>query len=71
MVIAAIAVARSDDALPDSQRLRFVAGAALFLVSDLAVARDQFVQRAFVNRLWGLPAYYAGQLLIAWTLIGL
>ena len=25
----------------------------------------------FVNKLWGLPAYYAGQLLIAWSLAGL
>lgn len=40
-------------------------GALLFLASDVAVARHRFVQPAFVNRAWGLPAYYAGQLLIA------
>ena len=45
-----------------------LAGAALFFVSDLAVARDKFVGASFLNRAWGLPAYYAGQLLIAWSL---
>lgn len=40
-------------------------GATAFYLSDLAVARDVFVQRAFVNRLWGLPAYYGAQLVLA------
>src|SRR5690606_21945099 len=40
MVVAAIAVARGH-ALPDPQRTSFVIGAALFFVSDLAVARDK------------------------------
>ncbi len=70
MVVAAIAVARAH-ALPDPQRCLFVVGAALFFVSDLAVARDKFVAKTVVNRMWGLPTYFAGQLLIAWTLIGL
>lgn len=70
MVVAAIAVARGH-ALPDPQRFTFVVGACLFFVSDLAVARDKFVERNVVNRMWGLPTYFAGQLLIAWTLIGL
>lgn len=42
-------------------------GAVAFFVSDVAVARDRFVKRAFLNSLWGLPLYYAGQLLIAWS----
>jgi len=70
MVVAAIAVARAH-ALPEPQRCLFVTGAALFFVSDLAVARDKFVSKNVVNRMWGLPTYFAGQLLIAWTLIGL
>jgi uncharacterized membrane protein YhhN len=70
MVLAAIAVARGH-ALPEPQRCLFVAGAALFFVSDLAVARDKFVAKSVVNRIWGLPLYFGGQLLIAWTLIGL
>lgn len=40
-------------------------GAALFYLSDLAVARDRFVAPGFVNRLIGLPLYYVGQILIA------
>lgn len=44
------------------------AGAALFYLSDLSVARDRFVKTAFVNRLWGLPLYYASTVLIAWSI---
>jgi uncharacterized membrane protein YhhN len=64
MMIGAIAVARGST-LPT--RTYLVAGAALFFASDLAVARDKFVEQSFTNRAWGLPAYYAGQLLIAWS----
>jgi uncharacterized membrane protein YhhN len=42
-------------------------GALAFYLSDLSVARDRFLQEAFVNRLWGLPLYYAAQLLLAAT----
>lgn len=70
MVIAAIAVARGAR-IPAPNRLRLLVGASLFFVSDLSVARDRFVAREFANKLFGLPAYYAGQLLIAWTLAGL
>lgn len=42
-----------------------VAGAALFYVSDLFVARERFVAPAFANRLVGLPLYYGGQVLLA------
>jgi len=44
---------------------RIVVGATSFFVSDIAVARNRFVARGFVNRAWGLPLYYAGQLLLA------
>jgi uncharacterized membrane protein YhhN len=67
MVIGALAVYRAD-ALPDPARTRLLVGATLFFLSDLAVARDRFVGRAFSNKLWGLPAYYAGQLAIAWSI---
>ncbi|HEX6240269.1 MAG TPA: lysoplasmalogenase [Polyangiales bacterium] len=46
----------------------FLAGATLFYASDLSVARDRFVRNQLINRLWGLPAYYVGQLLIAYSL---
>ena len=69
MVIAAVAAARGA-ALPDPARGRLVAGASAFFVSDLAVARDRFVAPRFANKLWGLPAYYAGQILLAWSITG-
>ena len=40
-------------------------GAMLFVVSDLAVARNRFVERAFINRAVGLPLYFTAQLLLA------
>jgi uncharacterized membrane protein YhhN len=42
-----------------------LAGALAFYLSDLSVARDRFVERAFVNRLWGLPLYFFAQMLLA------
>ena len=42
-------------------------GALAFTASDVSVARDRFVRREFLNRAWGLPLYYAAQLLIAST----
>ena len=47
--------------------MRIALGAVLFFLSDLSVARDAFVQRAFINRAWGLPLYYAAQLILAST----
>lgn len=43
------------------------AGALAFTASDVSVARDRFVEPGFVNRAWGLPLYYAAQLVIAAT----
>jgi uncharacterized membrane protein YhhN len=40
-------------------------GAFLFALSDLAVAQDRFVAPSFASTLWGLPAYYTAQLLLA------
>jgi uncharacterized membrane protein YhhN len=60
MVWGAVAVVMTD-ALPWTVAL----GAFLFYISDLAVARHRFVKTEFVNRALGLPAYYAGQILIA------
>ncbi|MDP6980967.1 MAG: lysoplasmalogenase [Myxococcota bacterium] len=41
-------------------------GAFLFYLSDLSVARDRFVAPGFWNGAWGLPAYFGGQLVLAW-----
>ena len=43
-------------------------GAVLFTVSDIAVVRHRFVTPGFSNKVWGLPLYYAAQLLIAWSI---
>jgi uncharacterized membrane protein YhhN len=40
-------------------------GALLFYLSDLSVAAGQFIRPEFPNYVWGLPFYYAGQLLLA------
>ena len=42
-----------------------VLGAWGFAVSDLAVARQQFVVKAKTNPLWGTPLYFGSQLLLA------
>jgi uncharacterized membrane protein YhhN len=42
-------------------------GALCFYVSDIFVARDRFVKSQFANRLLGLPLYYGGQFLIAFS----
>jgi uncharacterized membrane protein YhhN len=64
MVLGAFA-AYGTGALPEPQRTYLALGAALFFASDLAVAREKFVARDVRNKLLGLPAYYAAQLLIA------
>jgi len=43
------------------------AGALCFYASDVFVARDRFKKSQFANRLLGLPLYYAGQFLIAFS----
>jgi uncharacterized membrane protein YhhN len=43
-------------------------GAVAFYFSDVFVARDRFIKEDFANRLVGLPMYYAGQFLIAFSL---
>lgn len=42
-------------------------GAAMFYVSDLAVARQRFVAQSWTNKLWGLPLYFGAQLVLAAT----
>jgi uncharacterized membrane protein YhhN len=46
-----------------------LAGAALFYLSDLAVARDRFVSPGYRNGLVGLPLYYGAQLVLAATVV--
>jgi uncharacterized membrane protein YhhN len=44
-----------------------IAGALGFAISDLAVARQQFVKPAAINRVWGTPLYFGSQMALAWT----
>ncbi|MCO4746089.1 MAG: lysoplasmalogenase [Proteobacteria bacterium] len=62
MVAAAIASVAVD---PSPRRLTLLAGAVVFFISDLCVARDRFVSTGFENRAVGLPLYYAAQLMFA------
>jgi len=56
-------------ALPAANRCRLVLGASAFFVSDLAVARERFIAHSVTNKRWGPPACYAGQLLLAWSIV--
>ena len=48
-------------------RLLVFMGAVSFYLSDLFVARDRFLKSEFSNRLMGLPMYYLGQFLLAFS----
>jgi uncharacterized membrane protein YhhN len=63
VALAAAASGRSGD-------FRILAGALMFYVSDLSVARDRFVSPGWINRAWGLPLYYAAQFVLAATVSG-
>ncbi len=66
MLIGALAVLRTSHISGSAGWVIFT-GAVLFYLSDLFVARNRFVSAAFVNRLFGLPIYYAGQFLLAFS----
>ena len=65
MLIAAVA---GSTRLPHPRGEYLGFGALAFYLSDFAVARDKFVTKGFVNKAIGLPLYFAGQLLIAWSI---
>jgi len=67
MVCAASSVLGAADFSLSGRGMAF-AGAVAFYFSDVFVARDRFMKKEFVNRLVGLPMYYAGQFLIAFSL---
>ncbi|MGD8343990.1 MAG: lysoplasmalogenase [Desulfobacterales bacterium] len=48
-------------------RMLACAGALSFYISDVFVARQRFVKSAFLNRLVGLPLYYGGQFMLAFS----
>jgi uncharacterized membrane protein YhhN len=66
MLMGAFTVA-GDTSLSVSGRFSIVAGAGLFYLSDIFVARNRFLNESFSNRLMGLPLYYAGQFTLAFS----
>jgi uncharacterized membrane protein YhhN len=67
MVIGAAALAATET-LRFQGRVFALWGALFFYVSDIFVARHRFVAQAFANRAAGLPLYFAGQFLIAFSI---
>jgi uncharacterized membrane protein YhhN len=65
-VISAMVVAALGNAAARGE-VAVALGALLFAVSDVSVARDRFVAPGFANAAWGLPLYYAAQLVLAST----
>lgn len=49
-------------------RMLAFCGAVCFYISDLFVARDRFVNKAAINRILGLPLYFGGQFLLAFSI---
>jgi len=56
-----------DSNLTRSGRIMVFAGALSLYFSDIFVARDRFLRKGFLNRLIGLPMYYTGQFLLAFS----
>lgn len=56
------------DAWPVQLRLLIALGATCFYFSDVSVALNTFVKPSFVHRAWGLPLYYVGQFLLAFSI---
>ena len=58
----------------DTETVRFpgralaFSGALLFYASDIFVARQRFLTRSFWNRAVGLPLYFVGQFMIAFSI---
>ena len=50
-----------------SGRALILAGSFCFYFSDIFVARDRFIKEEYRNRLLGLPLYYTGQFLLAFS----
>jgi uncharacterized membrane protein YhhN len=66
MVVGAFTVV-GDAGFPATGRLMVIFGAVSFYISDLFVARDRFLKPEFTNRFLGLPLYYLGQFLLAFS----
>ena len=65
MVVISLMVAGAAGRVAAEASPRIILAAAMFYVSDLAVARNRFVAPGPMNRLWGLPLYYGAMALLA------
>ncbi len=64
-VVISVMLALAVGTVFEQMSLLILVGAVLFYLSDFSVARDRLLVKGFVNRAWGLPAYFIGQLLLA------
>lgn len=55
--------------IPFLTRVLFASGAVFFTLSDGAVVVERFVTKNPREKLWGLPLYYGGQFLLAFSLM--
>ena len=67
MVVGAWSVVGAGE-LKSVGRMAAFGGALGFYVSDIFVARQRFLKADFVNRLIGLPLYYGGQFMLAFSI---
>jgi len=57
----------SNSSFQMSGRTLILVGSLCFYVSDVFVARNKFIKEEYTNRLLGLPLYYTGQFLLAFS----
>jgi uncharacterized membrane protein YhhN len=65
IVVISVMVAAAAGGVADAAPMVALPAALAFYLSDVSVARDRFVEPSFTNRLWGLPLYYAAQIMFA------
>ncbi len=68
LMVAAATSALGDAAGAGAGRWLVFGGAVSFYVSDICVARQRFVRSEFLNRAIGLPLYYLGQFMLAFSI---
>jgi uncharacterized membrane protein YhhN len=66
MAIGALAVFWKSS-IHGSGKALILAGALCFYISDIFVARHRFIKEDYRNRLFGLPLYYTGQFMLAFS----
>lgn len=67
LIVISVMVVAAVGAFGEGAGVAIPVGAALFYLSDIAVARNQFVAPGVTNRVIGLPLYYLAQILLAST----